>query len=87
MYRLYRNASIVCHYGILLTFILALSACSEQAPPPPQETQVIPAESLTEFQLQETTIRQIHGAIQSGQLTAVSLVRQYLDRIKAYNGT
>ncbi len=87
MYGFYRKAANVWYYGILLTSILLLSACTEQAPSSPQETQVIPAESITEFQLDETTISQIHEAIQSGQITAVSLVRQYLHRIKAYNGT
>jgi len=39
------------------------------------------------FQLEEATIASVHQAIQQGQITCVGLVRAYLDRAKAYNGT
>jgi amidase len=37
------------------------------------------------FQLMETSISDIHNAMQSGKLTCRGLVQQYLDRIKAYD--
>lgn len=39
------------------------------------------------FQVEEATIAQIHRAILSKQITSTDLVRAYLERIKAYNGT
>ena len=38
------------------------------------------------FSLMEKTIDEIHAAIKSGQTTCVAIVRQYLDRVRAYNG-
>lgn len=38
-----------------------------------------------QFQLMETSIGDIHRALQSGKLTCRGLVRQYLDRITAYD--
>ncbi len=38
------------------------------------------------FSLIEKTIDEIHAAIKSGQTTCVAIVRQYLDRVRAYNG-
>src|SRR5918993_3886859 len=38
-----------------------------------------------QFQLLESTIRDIHAAYQSGALTARRLVEMYLDRIDAYD--
>ena len=38
------------------------------------------------FHVEEATIAQIQQAIRSHQITAVALVEQYLQRIKAYNG-
>src|SRR5258708_36588002 len=37
------------------------------------------------FTLEETSIREIHAAYLSGQLTSVQLVQAYLDRISAYD--
>ena len=34
----------------------------------------------------EKTIDEMHAAIKSGQTTCVAIVRQYLDRVRAYNG-
>jgi amidase len=82
-----RNLNIILHHGLVITICLVLSACSEQAPPTPQVTPASQAVPQTGFQLEETTISQIHDAIRSGQVTAVSLVHGYLDRIRAYNGT
>src|SRR4051812_16125597 len=39
------------------------------------------------FELIEATIADIHHAIRSKQITATDLVKMYLARIKAYNGT
>jgi amidase len=38
-----------------------------------------------EFQLMEASIGEIHRGFESGKLTCHSLVRQYLDRVKAYD--
>jgi Asp-tRNA(Asn)/Glu-tRNA(Gln) amidotransferase A subunit family amidase len=65
---------------VVLAATLALCACTEQAATPP-------AAPASEFHLEEATISQIQQAIVAGNITAVSLVHQYLARIKAYNGT
>src|SRR5688572_11376837 len=39
------------------------------------------------FQVEEATIAGIHAAMVAKRLTSVELVRLYLNRIKAYNGT
>ena len=38
------------------------------------------------FRLEEATIDDLHRAIQSGETTCVAVVRQYIDRARAYNG-
>ena len=40
-----------------------------------------------EFHIEEATIQDLHRAIQNGQTTCEGIVRAYLDRAKAYNGT
>src|SRR6202007_1502820 len=37
------------------------------------------------FKVQEATIADVHAAYQSGDLTAVELVKMYLERIEAYD--
>jgi Asp-tRNA(Asn)/Glu-tRNA(Gln) amidotransferase A subunit family amidase len=39
-----------------------------------------------QFHLQESTISDVHRAIQEGQLTCLGLVEMYLDRARTYNG-
>ena len=39
----------------------------------------------SEFEVEETTIAEIHAGMQAGRLTAVQLVQSYLDRIEAYD--
>jgi amidase len=39
-----------------------------------------------EFCLEEATIDELHGAIISGRTTCLSVVRHYLDRVRAFNG-
>jgi len=46
-----------------------------------------PAQRAAAFHVEEATIAQIQQAIRSHQITTVALVEQYLQRIKAYNGT
>ena len=41
----------------------------------------------TRFQVEEATIADIQGAILRRELTSTQVVRLYLNRIKAYNGT
>jgi Asp-tRNA(Asn)/Glu-tRNA(Gln) amidotransferase A subunit family amidase len=38
------------------------------------------------FQVEESTIAQVHRAIQEGQTTCKAVVQAYIDRAKAYNG-
>ena len=45
------------------------------------------AAGAQQFRVEEATIAQIHQAIAARQITASHLVRLYLDRIRAYNGT
>jgi amidase len=40
---------------------------------------------MSGFELQEATIDGMHGAIRSREISAVELVREYLDRIQAYD--
>src|SRR6202166_552514 len=40
----------------------------------------------TSFRLEEATIAQLHEAIRAGKTTLVEVVRQYIDRARAYNG-
>ena len=46
-----------------------------------------PLVKSTSFHLQEATIGQIQEAIKAKKITATEVVRAYLSRIKAYNGT
>ena len=51
---------------------------------------VLPLAMLTvacqaQFEAREATISDIHQAIQARRITCVELVRQYLDRIEAYD--
>jgi amidase len=49
---------------------------------------VVPdAAAAGKFHLQEATIADIHRAILSREITSTELVKLYLNRIKAYNGT
>ena len=38
------------------------------------------------FRVEEATIAELHAAIRSGRTTCVDVVRQYIDRARAYNG-
>ena len=38
------------------------------------------------FRLEEATIDELHAAIRAGETTVVAVVRQYLARVRAYNG-
>src|ERR1700754_4962462 len=39
------------------------------------------------FNVEESTIADVHNAIRSGTTTCKGVVQAYLDRVKAYNGT
>jgi amidase len=56
---------------VVLTAVLALSTLAAQPPAP--------------FQIEETTIAQIHAAFRGGSLTCRSLVEQYFERIDAHD--
>ncbi|MDT7951404.1 MAG: amidase family protein [Acetobacteraceae bacterium] len=40
----------------------------------------------TPFRVEEATIEELHRAIRDGRTTCVDVVRQYLDRVRAFNG-
>src|SRR4029079_4807977 len=40
----------------------------------------------TRFRLEEATIEELHAAIRAGETTCVEVVRQYIERARAYNG-
>ena len=63
---------LVCIVG--LSGALTVAAQAQQPPAPP-------------FQIEETTIAQIHAAMRVGRLTCRGLVEQYLKRIEAYDKT
>jgi amidase len=44
------------------------------------------AATAQQFCLEEATIDELHRAIMSGEATCVSVVRHYLDRVRAFNG-
>jgi Asp-tRNA(Asn)/Glu-tRNA(Gln) amidotransferase A subunit family amidase len=45
-----------------------------------------PGAGLKPFRLEEATIAELHAAIQAGDTNCVAVVRQYLERARAYNG-
>src|SRR5712672_2603078 len=38
------------------------------------------------FRLEESTIEELHQAIQTGRTTCIAVVRHYIERARAYNG-
>jgi Asp-tRNA(Asn)/Glu-tRNA(Gln) amidotransferase A subunit family amidase len=46
-----------------------------------------PVRPETSFRLEEATIDTLHAAIKAGETTCVDVVRHYLARVRAYNGT
>src|SRR5262249_60228152 len=40
----------------------------------------------TRFRVEEATIDELHAAIRDGRTTCVDVVKQYLARVRAYNG-
>ena len=46
---------------------------------------LLTAACTPEFQVEETTIGEIHAAMEAGRVTAEELVQSYLDRIEAYD--
>jgi Asp-tRNA(Asn)/Glu-tRNA(Gln) amidotransferase A subunit family amidase len=64
--------------SVALGLILGLAGLASQGAPAP---------SRGKFQLEEATIADIQSAILGGEITTEQVVRLYLARIKAYNGT
>ena len=46
---------------------------------------LVPAQTAPPFEVEETTIAQVHDAMKAGRLTCAALVGHYLDRIAAYD--
>ena len=67
---------------------LALAALAAGCGPSPSEPAAAAApEPAPQFDIMEAQIADIHAAIKAKTLTTTQLVEQYLERIKAYNGT
>ena len=67
---------------------LALAALAAGCGPSPSEpTAAAAPEPVPPFDIMEAQIADIHAAIKAKSLTTTQLVEQYLERIKAYNGT
>ncbi|HEY0961977.1 MAG TPA: amidase family protein [Pseudomonadales bacterium] len=72
-----------------LLLAMNLAGCADEAPDtavaaaPPEAAAPAAAE---DFELVETTIGELHAAIQNGSTTCVEVVQGYIDRAKAYNG-
>jgi Asp-tRNA(Asn)/Glu-tRNA(Gln) amidotransferase A subunit family amidase len=73
-----RNASSATLVAVL-TAMTGLVACTKSEAPS--------TAAAVKFHLEEATIASIQSAIVSKQLTTEQLVKLYLNRIKAYNGT
>ena len=76
-------ASLIARIGATCAGIASLAVLGVTAGC--AETDAAPAAPV--FRLEEATIADIQRAILSRQITSTELVTQYLDRIKAYNGT
>jgi len=78
----------VTHATTLAVLALATTACgpSEQ-PASAVSTASAATPKAAPFQLVEARITDVQAALLSHELTTVQLVEQYLQRIKAYNGT
>lgn len=71
---------------ILLSVVPALKLSSASLGAKPTAGLESSLQAVQEFHLQEASIDGIQQAIKTRQITAVQLVRLYLNRIKAYNG-
>lgn len=60
---------------LLLAFVAGQAIVAEQA-----------AAAKTPFQIEESSIEDLHSAIQSGQTTCQQVVQAYIERARAYNG-
>jgi len=73
------NTKRIAHVAVagVVTAIIGIAGCSKSPPPA----------AAAKFHLEEATIASIQNAIVTKQLTTEQLVKLYLNRIKAYNGT
>src|SRR5713226_2311829 len=76
-------------YTILRSWTRTMRACASHQRADTGGATVVTAEPGAQdqpFRLDEATIEEVHGAIQSGQTTCVAVVQHYIDRVRAYNG-
>src|SRR5580700_4161011 len=76
------NAKPVVSAGLAMLAITANTVVTMVTP-----ARLLAASPPARFQIEEATIDGIQSAILKGQLTSTEVVRLYLDRIKAYDGT
>jgi amidase len=62
-------------------------SCGSGAPSRSSPTAASPAPSSAAFAIEEATVDGIHAAIRAGQTTCQAIVRAYIARARAYNGT
>lgn len=75
-------ASRLMHGLAALGLAFMLTACDDDND---SEVETTSESDTPSFSLMETTIPEIHAALQSGAITCRSLVSQYLDRIQVYD--
>lgn len=71
---------------ICFLLMIGLAGCSNDAPVATETAATAPAAAAEPFELVETTIKELHAAIQNGSTTCADVVQGYLDRAKRYNG-
>jgi Asp-tRNA(Asn)/Glu-tRNA(Gln) amidotransferase A subunit family amidase len=76
-FRAGRRSAAARATAALAAALLALAACAREGEPP--------AAAPAAFPVEETTIADIHRAMEAGELTARRLVELYLARIQAYD--
>ncbi len=79
LFALLRNSILLARHlfvlGLMFSTMLAADTANKSI------------DKKNKFHLEEATIESIHRAILSKEITATELVKLYLERIKAYNGT
>src|SRR5207247_11097335 len=81
--KLPRRSGRMRHSTLTASFVLILNLAANIGRAP-AEPQGVPA-SRAAFHLLETTIEDIHAALQSKRITCRELVRLYMNRIEAYD--
>jgi Asp-tRNA(Asn)/Glu-tRNA(Gln) amidotransferase A subunit family amidase len=74
---LLNKAGTMHKWLLMLVLVAGLTACAEEVPDSPATS--------SSFDVSEATIAEIHQAFLNGELSAESLTKQYIERIKAFD--